>query len=79
MQLIYTLQNHQTLSELDLMRCEINEDTAAAVIQTLYNNAPLRLINLDGNPLTIVTFKDNFIKPYFSSRKDLKINLGWNH
>ena len=60
---------------LDLSRNEINEDIAAAIIQRLYGNSSLKKINLDGNPISIGLFNDNFIKPYFSSRKDLKIVL----
>ena len=60
---------------IDFSRDNINEDVAAAIIQQLYFNASLTKINLDGNPIATGLFKENCIKPYFSSRKDIKIVL----
>lgn len=69
------LVNHPTLATIEFCRDDIDEDTASAVIQKLYYNQALQKINLDGNPISISLFKQNVIKPYFSSRKDFKIYI----
>ena len=75
MTLIDSLMMNPTLLHIDLSRNEISEDTAAAIIQRLYNNPCLQKLNLDGNPISTALFAEQFIKPYFSARKDLKIVL----
>ena len=64
---------HPTLMVLDLSRNNINEDVATAIIQRLYGNPALSKLTFDGNPISTGLFRENVIKPYFSSRKDLKI------
>ena len=75
MNLLEPLANHPTLNTIEFCRDEINEDIACAVIQTLYGNASLKKLNLDGNPISIAIFNDTVIKPYFSTRKDLRIYI----
>eukprot|EP00347_Sterkiella_histriomuscorum_P019763 403340383 len=74
--LVQALQGNQSLSHIDLSRNEINDETAAAVIQYLYGNFRLQRLNLDGNPISTGLFKEQYIRPYFSSRNDIKIVLG---
>ena len=64
---------HPTLMFLDFSRNNINEDVATAIIQRLYGNPALSKLTFDGNPISTGLFRENVIKPYFSSRKDLKI------
>ena len=64
---------HPTLMFLDFSRNNVNEDLATAIIQRLYNNPALSKLTFDGNPISTGLFREQVIKPYFSSRKDLKI------
>jgi hypothetical protein len=69
------LTMNPSLMIIDFSRDNISEDLAGAIIQRLYNNPCLTKINLDGNPIATGLFREQCIKPYFSSRKDLKIIL----
>ena len=69
------LMMNPTLLTIDFSRNNIDEDLASAIIQRLYFNPCLSKIILDGNPIAVGLFKENVIKPYFNSRKELKIVL----
>lgn len=58
MALVDSLIMNPTLLYVDFSRNEINEDTATAIIQRLYNNVALKKINLDGNPISIALYKE---------------------
>ena len=64
-----------SLMLIDVSRNNINEDLASGIIQKLYFNATLTKLILDGNPIAVGLFQENVIKPYFNSRKELKIVL----
>ena len=70
------LSGNTTLLEIEFSRNDINEDTAMGIIQRLYFNPCLKRLDLGGNPISTGLFKQNVIKPFFSTRKDLKIVLG---
>ena len=67
------LTMNPSLSIIDFSRNNINEDLASALIQRLYYNPCLTKINLDGNPIATGLFRENFIKPYFNQRKEVRI------
>ena len=69
------LTMNPTLLIIDLSRDNVDEELASAVIQRLYFNPCLTKLILDGNPISVGLFKENVIKPYFNSRKELKIIL----
>ena len=69
------LTMNPNLMMIDFSRNNINEDIAGAVIQRLYYNPLLTKINFDGNPISVGLFTEQVIKPYFSTRKELKIIL----
>ena len=64
-----------SLMLIDFSRNQIEEDLAAGIIQRLYLNPCLTKLILDGNPIAVGLFQENVIKPYFNTRKDLKIVL----
>ena len=64
-----------SLMMIDFSRNCIDEDLASGIIQKLYFNPPLTKLVLDGNPIAVGLFQENIIKPYFNSRKELKIVL----
>ena len=66
---------NQSLMLIDFSRNQIEEDLAAGIIQRLYCNPCLTKLVLDGNPIAVGLFQENVIKPYFNSRKELKIVL----
>ncbi|CDW76256.1 UNKNOWN [Stylonychia lemnae] len=74
--LVDSLIGNPNLLYIELSRDFIDDETAAAIIQRLYGNPRLQKINLDGNPISTGLFKEQYIRPYFSTRKDLKILLG---
>ncbi len=75
MGLAEALSMNPSLLIIDFSRNSIEEELATAVIQKLYFNACLTKIILDGNPISVGLFKENVLKPYFNSRKELKIIL----
>ena len=70
-----SLTMNPSLIVIDLSRNNVDEELASAIIQRLYFNPCLTKIVLDGNPIAVGLFKENVLKPYFSSRKELKIIL----
>ena len=74
--LVDSLIGNPTLLYIEFSRDGIDEETASAILQRLYNNPYLNKINLDGNMISTGLFKENYIKPFFSSRKELKIVYG---
>ena len=70
-----SLTMNPSLLVIDLSRNNVDEELATAIIQRLYFNSCLTKLNLDGNPISVGLFKENVIKPYFNSRKELKIIL----
>ena len=64
-----------SLMLIDFSRDHIEEDLAAGIIQRLYINPCLNKLILDGNPIAVGLFQENVIKPYFNTRKELKIVL----
>ena len=68
-----SLQNNNTLQTLGFARNGLDEDSCAAILQNIYHNPVLKCVDLNGNPVGSSTFNENYIKPYFSSRKDLNI------
>ncbi len=64
-----------SLMMIDFSRNCIDEDLASGIIQKLYFNASLTKLILDGNPIAVGLFQENIIKPYFNTRKELKIVL----
>ena len=64
-----------SLMMIDFSRNSIDEDLASGIIQKLYFNATLTKLILDGNPIAVGLFQENIIKPYFNTRKELKIVL----
>ena len=70
-----SLMMNPTLMIIDLSRDNVDEDLASAIIQRLYMNPCLTKLILDGNPISVGLFQENYIKPYFNSRKELKIIL----
>lgn len=65
------LQNNPTLQTIGFARNRLSEDTCAAILQQIYFNQALKTVDFNGNPITISNFRDNYIKPYFSTRPDL--------
>lgn len=65
MSFVQVLQNNPTLQTIGFAKNSLNEDVCAGILQRVYYNPVLKCLDINGNNITISTFKQNYIKPYF--------------
>merc|ERR1712086_361263 len=67
------LVNNPTLKTIGFARNRLNDDMCAAILQRVYFNPALDCVDLNGNPLTISTFKKDIVSKYFTTRENFNI------
>lgn len=68
MSFVQVLQNNPTLQTIGFAKNNLTEDVCAGILQRVYFNPALKCLDINSNNITISTFKQNYIKPYFSAR-----------
>ena len=60
-----SFSNNMTVQTLDLARNDIPSDLAMGILQRVYYNSYLRVLDISGNDISTAEFKTEYIKPYF--------------
>ena len=68
-----SLKDNQMLQTIGFARNQLTEDICAGILQRIYFNQTLRTVDINSNNITMNKFKDEYIKPYFNTRSELKI------
>jgi hypothetical protein len=68
-----SLVGNPTLQSIGFARNRLSEDMCAAIMQRIYFNQGLTTLDLNGNNITISTFKKDIVSKYFNTREDFTI------